>query len=511
MKEENSGISFFGYEIKKKLDKRNDIKEDDIPQIFPEEGDEADIINVGAGHYGQYYDIDGGSTDNISDSELIYRYRGVAEHTEVDMAINEIVDEAVSTMETGPQLDIVLDNLPYNDTIKTHIENEFRELLRQLDFSNRGSDLFRQWYVDGKMYVHIGIDRAKPEDGIKQLTVLDPTCVRKIKEVSEETDRITNLVVRKTVNTYYVYTPNDENTAVFGNKQEVKLPEESVICVKSGLMDIKKKRIQSYLHKALKPINQLRMMEDALVIYRLARAPERRIFYIDTGNLPRGKAEEYVRNIMSRYKNKIVYDASTGEIKDQKKHMSMLEDYWLPRQEGGRGTEIDTLPGGDNLGQIEDIIYFKEQVYKSLNIPVTRIESDNQFTSGRATEISRDEVKFQKFINRLRRKFSHLFIGLLETQLQLKSIVHKSDWEDIFNDIQFDYNQDNHFFELKEFEILQDRLNILRDMENVTGKYVSHEWVQKNVLKFSDNEIAAMQAKIKEEKDTGLYAAESGF
>jgi len=507
---EKKGLNIFGYEITKKIEKRNDLKEKEIPEVFPDYEDVADVINVGAGHYGQYYDIAGGDTDTINDRDLIYRYRGVAEHTEVDLAIGEIVNESISTLEHGPQVDVVLDDLPYNDTIKNHIFGEFDGILKLLNFSNVGVELFKQWYVDGRLYCHITIDPSNPELGIQKLTILDPTCLRKVKEIKEERDNKTGVVVRKTVSIYYAYKPSEEQRKYFGNTEEIILSDESVVCVTSGVMDIRKKRIYSYIHKALKPINQLRLMEDSLVIYRLARAPERRIFYIDTGNLPRGKAEEYVKNIMSRYRNKIVYDANTGEVKDERKHMTMLEDYWLPRQEGGRGTEITTLPGGENLGQIEDVEYFRQQVYKSLNIPVSRIEPEDAFSSGRATQISRDEVKFHKFINRLRKRFSRLFLELIRTQLLLKSVIHESDWDDMVNNIKFDYNQDNHFFELKEFEVMSDRLNILRDTRDHLGVYFSHKWAQKNILKLSDDEIEKMETEIREEEESGKYKKDDG-
>ena len=510
MSYDNKKLTIFGYEIAKKIESRDDLKDKNIPEVFPDQEDVADIVNVGAAHYGQYYDIAGGDTDRLNDRDLIYRYRAAAEHTEVDMAINEIVDEVISSLEHGPQIDICLDDLPYNDTIKNHISEEFRAIRKLLDLSNRGSDLFRQWYIDGRLYCHITIDPKRPKAGIKKLTILDPTCLRKVKEIKEDRDKRTNALLKKTVNVYYVYKPSDDQRKHFGNTEEIVLAEDSVIHINSGLMDVQKKKMYSYLHKAIKPINQLRMMEDSLVIYRLARAPERRIFYIDTGNLPRGKAEEYVRNIMSKYRNKIVYDAATGEIKDQRKHMSMLEDYWLPRSEGSRGTEIQTLPGGESLGQIQDVEYFKEQVYKSLNIPVSRIQPEDAFTTGRATQISRDEVKFQKFINRLRKKFSQLFLGLIRVQLLLKSVIHESDWDDMVNDIRFDYNQDNHFFELKEFEVMSDRLNVMRDLSNHVGVYFSHRWVQKNVFKLSDEEIEQQQAEIREEAESGSFVKPEG-
>lgn len=500
----NDGFSIFGFEIKKRLDKQDDVdKKIDAPPILPDTGDDAEILHTVAGRYGQYYDVSGiEGIDVEGDRELIYRYRAASSHSEVDDAISHIVDEAIAALENGPGVKIVMDDLPYEDSVKTLISDEFDQILNLLQFGKRGSDYFRDWYIDGRAHFHISIDRSRPENGIHKIIKLDSSKLKKIREVEEKIDEKTGIKYNEPKEEYYVYAEDEQ----FGNTQEIKLPKDSIVYISSGIRDIKGKKIYSHLHKALKPINQLRVMEDSLVIYRLARAPERRIFYIDTGNLPKGKSEEYLRTVMSKYRNKIVYDASTGVVKDERKHMSMLEDFWLPRREGGRGTEISTLPGGENLGQIEDIIYFKQKLYRSLNIPVSRLEAEAQFTVGRATEISRDEVNFQKFINRLRRRFADVFIDLLRVQLQLKGIVSENDWRDIAEDLHIDYAQDNHFYELKEFEILQDRLNILRDLETSAGKYFSHQWIQRNVLKLNDEEIKMMQAEIKQEKEEGQYA-----
>jgi hypothetical protein len=429
------------------------------------------------------------------------------------MAINDIVDEAISGFEEDQPVRIILDNLMYDDTIKEKIRTEFRNVLKLLNFAENGSELFKSWYIDGRIYFHVVVDRKNPKDGIVKLQYLDPTKIRKVKEVKEKVDKRTGVKISETVSEFFIYTDHEDQS----NRQYstgvdvsggVKIAPEAIICVDSGLKDAQRKRRLSHLHKSLKVINQLRIMEDSLVIYRLARAPERRIFYIDTGNLPKGKAEEHVRRMMSQYRNKIVYDVQTGEVKDERKHMNMLEDFWLPRREGGRGTEITTLPGGDNLGQIDDIVYFKNQLYKALNIPVSRLEPETQFTTGRATEISRDEVKFQKFINRLRKKFSYIFLNALRTQLQLKGIVSKTDWDDISQNIKIDYVQDNHFYELRQYEALQDRLNILRDVKDYIGDYYSKDWVRRNILQMDEDEIAQMTKQIQQEKKDGEYGEE---
>jgi hypothetical protein len=388
-----------------------------------------------------------------------------------------------------------------------------------MNFSENGADIFRNWYVDGRLYYHVVIDSKKPDRGIQELRLIDPINIKKVKEVQTEVDKTTGARISKTEREYYVYSetshlhsPNVQmkglgGTGVAasgtGTNQGLKVSKESIIRVTSGLMDSSRTKTLSHLHKALKVVNQLRMMEDALVIYRLSRAPERRIFYVDVGNLPKGKAEEYVNKLMSKYRNKIVYDSNTGNIKDQKHHMSMMEDFWLPRREGGRGTEIDTLPGGNNLGDIEDILFFQKKLYKSLNIPETRLEPEQMFTSGRTTDINRDEVKFQKFINRLRKKFSYIFLDALKIQLQLKGVVSETDWEDIVQDIKIDFVKDNHFYELKDYEILQDRLNILRDLEEYVGTYYSRDWVRKNLLQMTDEDIQKVKKQIEEEKKEG--------
>ncbi len=367
-----------------------------------------------------------------------------------------------------------------------------------LRFNESGHEIFRSWYVDGRIYHHLLINEAQPKAGIQEIRNIDSTRIRKVREVKYKKDPTTGVKVVDKVDEYYIYEDKPGNT-----QTGVKLSNDSISYVTSGLLDETKKKVVSHLHKALKPINQLRMMEDSLVIYRLARAPERRIFYIDVGSLPRGKAEQYMSDIMSKYRNKLVYDANTGQIKDDRKHMSMLEDFWLPRRENGRGTEITTLPGGENLGQIDDIIYFQKRLYRSLNVPVNRLEQEAQFSLGRSTEISRDEVKFQKFIDRLRRRFSWVFLGILKKQLILKGIITEQDWEEWKDNIYVDFVKDNHFTELKEMEILRERIGIMNEITQFVGEYYSKEWVMRNVLRMSDEDLEAMKKEIDQETKDG--------
>ena len=392
-----------------------------------------------------------------------------------------------------------MDDLDQPDNIKKTIKEEFENVVRLLQFNHYGHEIFRKWYVDGRLFYHIIIDEKTPKKGILELRPIDPTRIRKVKEIDKVKDPVTGAELIKSVDEYYIY----QDTSLNKSNQGLKISSDAVQYTTSGLLEGNKKTVLSYLHKAIKPVNQLRMMEDSLVIYRLSRAPERRIFYIDVGNLPKGKAEEYLKGIMNQYRNKLVYDASTGEIKDDRKNMSMLEDFWLPRREGGRGTEITTLPGGENLGQIDDILYFQKKLYKSLNVPVDRLESENGFSLGRSTEISRDEVKFQKFINRLRKKFSWLLLDLLKTQLLLKGIITESDWYDFRENIVVDYIKDSYFSELKENEIIRERVGLLTELDQYVGDYYSKDWIRKNVLMLSEDDIKQMSDEIDEERKSG--------
>src|SRR5210317_230546 len=395
-------------------------------------------------YYGTYVDLEGSFRNEI---ELITRYREMSNHPELEMAIDDIVNEAITHDTSGKTVDIRLDNLQQPESIKKKIRDEFNNVLRMLNFNNLADDLFKRWYIDGRIYYHVVVDESRPKDGIKELRYIDPRKIRKVREVKKDKDPKTGALIIKSIGEYYVYSDKGTTTQSYTASVNagLRIAPESIINVNSGLMDAKNTFVISYLHKAIKPLNQLRMIEDAVVIYRLSRAPERRIFYIDVGNLPKGKAEQYLRDVMVKYRNKMVYDASTGELRDDRKHMSMLEDFWLPRREGGKGTEITTLPGGENLGQIDDIVYFQKKLYRALNVPVNRLEQEAQFSLGRSSEISRDELKFQKFIDRLRRRFSGLFLNILKKQLLLKNIITEEDWNSWQSNIIIDYAQDNHF------------------------------------------------------------------
>jgi hypothetical protein len=484
----DNSIKLFGFEIKRS--RKEEQEDKNLKSIVPKvDEDGAGYVTATGAHYGQYIDLDGDkSKDN---STLIQKYRGVAMHPEVDAAIEDIVNEAISG-EDEMSVFIQMDNAEgLSKNIKNKISEEFDNILYMLKFNDLGHDIFRKWYVDGRLNFHLVVSETQPKLGIQDIRPIDSAKIRKVKEIKKKKDPITGANIIEGQNEYYIYQekPGQQNSGI-------KLTKDSVVYVTSGLLDASQRHVVSYLHKALKPINQLRMMEDSLVIYRLARAPERRIFYIDVGNLPKGKADEYMRAIMTKYRNKLVYDASTGEIKDDRKHMSMLEDFWLPRREGGRGTEISTLPGGENLGQIDDIVYFQKRLYRSLNVPIARLEQETQFSLGRSTEISRDELKFQKFIDRLRKRFSILFREVLKKQLILKGIITEEDWEKWSNDIQFDFSKDNHFAELKNAELLREKLQSMDMIQQYVGEYFSKEWIMKNILVFDDDEIKNMKKQI---------------
>jgi len=492
---ENNGISLFGFEIKRKGQEKDDAKKQSF--VAPQDSDGSSYVSAG-GYFGQYLDTDG-LTDQASEGELIRRYREIAMHPECDAAIEDIVNEAIVSDADSAPVDIILDDLDQPDTIKNQIKEEFDNIISLLQFNNYGHEIFRKWYVDGRVYYHIIVDEKQPKRGIIELRPIDATRMTKVKQLNQEKDEKTGVTLIKDVEEYYLY----RDAGLAKTNQGIKISKDAIQYTTSGLLDSTRKKVLSYLHKAIKPVNQLRMMEDSLVIYRLARAPERRIFYIDVGNLPKGKSEEYLRGIMNQYRNKLVYDASTGEIKDDRKHMSMLEDFWLPRREGGRGTEITTLPGGENLGQIDDIVYFQKKLYKSLNVPSNRLEQEAQFSLGRSTEISRDEVKFQKFINRLRKKFSWMFLDLLKTQLILKGIISEQDWVQFKEDIVIDFIQDSAFAELKENEMMRERISLLTDMDQYVGEYFSKEWIRKNILMQTDDDIERMKEEIEAEKASG--------
>jgi hypothetical protein len=492
----DEGLKLFGWEIKKASRKDEKL----LPSIVPPvDEDGAGYVTSAGAHYGTYVDING-DNDLKDDISLIRQYRGVSQHPEVDDAIENIVNEAISSSSNEQSIALILDKVEAPDSIKKQIVEEFDNVFSMLNFNELGHDIFKRWYIDGRMYHHLVVDEKNLKAGIQEIRPIDALKIRKVKQIEKSKDPLTGVAIIKKVEEFFIYQDKP------GNQQSgVKLSVDSVSYVTSGLLDENRRKVVSHLNKALKPINQLRMMEDSLVIYRLARAPERRIFYIDVGNLPKGKAEEYMKNIMSRYRNKLVYDANTGAIKDDRKHMSMLEDFWLPRREGGRGTQIETLPGGANLGDIEDIIYFQKRLFRSLNVPVARLEQETQFSLGRSTEISRDEVKFQKFIDRVRTRFSHIFYNILKKQLLIKQIITEEDWEEWKSDIVVDYVKDNHFAELQEAEMLRDRLGSLDQMAQYIGQYFSKEWVMKNVLQFDDDDIKQMKKEIEAEKAAGEY------
>ena len=494
MAEDNNLFKAFGFELKR-VQKQNQ-ENDKSPSIVPKvDEDGAGYVSASGSYFGQYIDLEGtGAKDN---QELIKKYRSMAEHPECDAAIEDIINESIVSSELESTVSINLDKVEAADKIKKTITEEFNNVVSMLNFEEYGHDMFRSWYVDGRIYHHLVVNESNLKAGIQEVRPVDATKIRKVKEVKYKKDPKTGAKIVDKTNDFYVYQERA------GANNGIKLTSDSVSYVTSGLLDTSKKRVLSYLHKAMKPVNQLRMMEDSLVIYRMARAPERRIFYIDVGNLPKGKAEQHLKDIMSRYRNKIVYDANSGEVKDDRKHMSMLEDFWLPRREGGRGTEISTLPGGENLGQIDDIIYFQKKLYRSLNVPLNRLEQESQFSLGRSTEINRDEVKFMKFIDRLRKKFSHLFIGILKKQLILKGVCTEQDWESWKSEIQVDFSRDNHFTEMKDAELLRERLQTMDQISSYVGEYFSREWVMKNVMMFNDEDIDDMSKQVEAENENG--------
>ena len=486
-------VELFGFTISKTKEEKDS---ETIKTFVPPAHDDGAVEVAAGGVYGTYVDLEGTSK---SEGDLVSRYRTMAMQPECDSAIEDIVNEAVVIDDAVP-LDIKLDDLEYSDNIKNKIREEFHNVLKLLEFNARGYDIFKQWYIDGRLYYHIMVSEKKPREGIKELRKIDPRKIKKVREKITATDPRTKVVIEKGYNEYYVYYAKGVPGAGTGTSG-IRVAKDAVCHVTSGLVDPNNQFVLGYLHKAIKPLNQLRMLEDATVIYRLSRAPERRIFYIDVGNLPPAKAEQYLANMMAKYKNRLVYDATTGEVRDDRKFMTMLEDFWLPRREGGRGTQIDTLPGGTNLGEMDDVDYFRRKLYKSLNVPVTRMEAENQFNLGRATEITRDELKFTKFIKRLRNRFTHLFDNLLEIQLVLKGIINRKDWAKIRENISFEFSHDNYFAELKEAEIIRERLNLASEIDQFVGKYYSLGWIRKNVLQMTEEEIEDMDKEIKAEEE----------
>ena len=502
----------FGFQINRKEGQKGQSP-------VPPSADEPVSIAAG-GYFGTYVDTDATARNEF---ELIRRYRDMSLHPEVDSAVDEIVNEFVVSDANDSCVEVDLNNLEVGAGVKKKIRDEFDKIKQMLNFDNRSHEIIRSWYIDGKLYYHKVIDLDNPKKGILELRYIDPLKIRKVRQKlgkdSSQDPRINRAIKGTALEyewgnyiDYFLYNPKGYlrggalgPVGDMSNSQGIKIASDAIAFCSSGLQDLNKRMHLSFLHKGIKSLNQLRMIEDALVIYRLSRAPERRIFYIDVGNLPKVKAEQYLRDVMSRYRNKLVYDASTGEIRDDKKHMSMLEDFWLPRREGGRGTEITTLPGGQNLGELKDVEYFKKKLYNSLNLPPSRLTDDNKgFNLGKTTEVLRDELKFTKFIGRLRKRFSELFHDILKTQLILKGVISPEDWDDMKEHIQYDFLFDNHFNELKEQEMLMQRINLATQMDPFVGKYFSIEYIRRQVLNQNEKEYKEIDKQMRGEIDSGL-------
>jgi len=499
-------MDLFGFEIRRKDDPAEEQQKQ--PSFAPEVHDDGAVVVAAGGVYGTYVDLEGSVK---SEAELVRRYREMATHPEVDSAIDDIVNEAIVKQDDRPIVQVDLSDTDLSANIKKLVRQEFDEVMSLLSFNVQGYDVFRRWYVDGRLYYHLIIDVENPRDGIKEIRYIDPRKIRKIREVRKTRNPNAPSAVPETANEYYVYNDkgygqaNTVGSSSSTTQSGLKIAKDSVVHVTSGLLDPAGSVVLSHLHKAIKPLNQLRTLEDATVIYRISRAPERRIFYIDVGNLPKMKAEQYLRDMMVRHKNKVVYDSATGELRDDRKFMTMLEDYWLPRREGNKGTEITTLPAGQNLGQMDDVIYFQKNLYKSLNVPDSRLEKDNGFVLGEQQEVSRDEIKFAKFIKRLRTRFNKLFLEALGKQIVLKGVMTVEEWEAISNKVDFNYAQDNQFEELKETQILRSRAQTLQLLEPYAGKYFSHTWLRKHVLMHTDDDIEEMDQEIADEQELEQY------
>ena len=498
-------VQLLGFEITRK--DNNLEKPAEAKQAFtiPSPDDGVTTISAG-GYFGQYLDME---VTAKNDYDLIRRYREVSQHPECDMAIEDIINEVIVSNERDVAVSISLDKLAVSDKIKEKIRDEFDEVLRLLNFEEKGHDIFKRWYIDGRIYFHKVIDPSSPRKGITELRFIDPRKMKKVREIKKKRDvKSKGIEVVEQTAEWFVY--NEKGMSSGTSNVGVKIATDSITFVTSGVIDQTRNMVMGHLHKAIKPVNQLRMIEDAVVIYRIVRAPERRVFYVDVGNLPKIKAESYLRDVMARYRNKLVYDASTGEIRDDRKHMSMLEDFWLPRREGAKGTEVTTLPGGQNLGEITDVQYFQKKLYKALNVPISRLESESGFNLGKAAEISRDELKFTKFVQRLRKRFTQVFADILKTQLVLKGIITIEDWAKIGSHIQYDYLKDGYFAELKEAEILRERLSLAQEVSQYVGKYYSVEYVRKKVLRQSDEDIIEIDNQIAKEIKQGIIAAPEG-
>ncbi len=497
----------FGWEVKKK-------KESDKAKSFVAPSDEEGTLDIagGAGFFGQYMSYDKAARNEY---DLIRKYRTTAENPECDQAIEDIINEAVTADELEISVKINLDWVPVSASIRRKMVDEFNDVLTLLQWKKKGHDIFRRWYVDGRIFYHKLIDENTKRKGITEVRYIDPKFIKKIREVEKQRPSPTSPSLIKAVREWFIYNeagvyPIFGSSTPAGSGEGIKISPDAIVYVTSGIYNPTTNQVYGHLQKAIKPTNQLRMIEDSVVIYRISRAPERRIFYIDVGNLPKPKAEAYLKDVMTRYRNKLVYDANTGEVKDDRNQMSMLEDFWLPRREGGRGTEITTLGGGQNLGELEDVKYFQKKLYRSLNIPVSRLETEGGFNLGRSTEITRDEIKFTKFIQRLRKKFAELFQDLLKTQLILKGIITQEDWDKIREFIVYDFQDDNHFHDMKQLEILGSRLESLQAVNEYVGVYYSVEYVRRYILHQSDTEIEEIDKQIESEKKTGVMDADAG-
>jgi hypothetical protein len=487
-------MNLFGFEIKRK-----DPAKEVGSVVSPSSDDGSTVVNSAAAYYGMVMDVEGIVKN---ENDLIRRYREISQYGDTDSAIEDIVNESIISEDNSIKLN--LDKFKASDAIKKKIQDEFVNVMRLLRFNERGHDIFRTWYIDGRLYYHILLDPKNIKLGIQELRYVDPRKIRRIKNVQKtKTDK--GVEVSKVVEEYYLY--NDKGITE-QTTNGIKMTLDSIIYVPSGLVDSNTGMMMSHLHKAIKPTNQLKMIEDAVVIYRISRAPERRVFYVDVGNLPKLKAEQYVNDIMNKFRNKVVYDATTGEVRDDRRHLSMMEDFWMPRREGGKGTEITTLPGGQNLGDIQDIQYFQQKLYQSLNVPLSRLQQQQGFSLGRTTEITRDEIKFSKFIARLRKRFNALFFEAIRVQLIAKGVIRADEWSDLKQAMEFVYDQDNHFTELKNNEILLQRIQMLQQLDPYIGKYYSSKWVKKNVLQLSEEEIKDMESEIKEDREQQLDDAE---
>jgi len=482
-----------------KIERLGSSKVDPRQNIVPPQADDGTATVPAGGFFASYGGFDVNARNEL---DLIRRYREISLHPECDLAIEDIVSEAIVSNENQSSVQLDLSHINYNDSIKKAIRDSFSEILDLLRFDTKGHDIFRRWYVDGRVFYHKIIDKDSPRKGITELRYIDPRKIKKVREVRKnKVDGMPgSFAMTNKYQEFYLFNEKGIHPTATSNAGGLQIATDAIAYCPSGLIDTTKNIVMSYLHKAIKPVNQLRMIEDAVVIYRIARAPERRIFYIDVGNLPKIKAEQYLRDVMARYRNKLVYDASTGEIRDDRNYMSMLEDFWLPRREGGRGTEITTLPGGQNLGEIADIEYFQRKLYRSLNVPISRLESGSGFNLGRAAEISRDEVKFTKFVGRLRKKFTTLFHDLLKTQLILKGVIAPEDWDQIKEKIFFNFLQDGYFAELKNSEMMKERVQLAQSLEGYVGKYYSNNYIRTKILHQNEQEVKEIDAEIQNEQ-----------